>query len=71
MLLFSQVHSVDWNNVVLSVSREEKVTAYLNDKLILEHSIKESDGVPHNGWVGLGTANFGTVQFDNFAVKST
>lgn len=61
----------EWNKVTLQISKDVDVVAYLNGEKILEHTIKKEDAVPANGFVALGTADFGRAQFDSFVVKSS
>uniref|UniRef100_H2YEX4 Galactocerebrosidase n=1 Tax=Ciona savignyi TaxID=51511 RepID=H2YEX4_CIOSA len=62
-------NELDWNNVTLSVNQHNQVSAYLNGKLALEYTIPDKSDVPNNGFVALGTANYGTAQFDDFSIK--
>jgi len=56
----------NWNNVTLSISPQNRFYAYLNKHLVAEFDVDSKNDIPANGWVALGTANYGYGQFDNF-----
>ncbi|XP_002122521.2 galactocerebrosidase [Ciona intestinalis] len=59
-----------WNKVKLTIDSSNKIYAYLNGKLALEHTITKDSNIPDNGFVALGTSDYGTAQFDDFSVTS-
>ena len=63
---FFQYFIDNWNNVTLSISPQNRFYAYLNKHLVAEFDVDSKNDIPANGWVALGTANYGYGQFDNF-----
>ena len=59
---------LDWNRVNIHVSKEH-LSVQLNNELIATISLVNKSGIPANGWVALGTANFGYAQFDNLYIE--
>lgn len=59
---------LDWNKVTLHVAKQH-LTVFLNDRLVATVSLEGKSEVPSNGWVALGTADYGYAQFDNLFIE--
>ncbi|CAK8686172.1 unnamed protein product [Clavelina lepadiformis] len=67
----SPYHRNGWNNMSLSIGKEQKIFAYLNGVLVYGQTIKGEFELPENGFVAMGTMDFGLAQFDDFSITET
>ena len=59
--------STGWNTISLGITSNKKIYAYLNGKLVMERDVKQGE-LPVNGFVAIGTKDFGMAQFDDFSI---
>jgi len=60
------VSASGWNTLSLSVT-DKRIYAFLNGISIVDRDVKAGE-IPDNGFIAIGTQDFGMAQFDDFQV---